>query len=77
MVELFELLYYCEEYIMYLTLRRTIMLRLLGFVPFACFILAQALYEALMKQEELLAYIDSQEVARLRVCWCMCLSKHL
>ncbi|XP_016169028.1 alcohol dehydrogenase-like 6 [Arachis ipaensis] len=29
--------------------------------------LFQALYEALMRQEELLAYIDSQEEARLRV----------
>lgn len=27
----------------------------------------QALYEALMKQEELLAYIDSQEDAKFRV----------
>lgn len=27
----------------------------------------QALYEALMRQEELLAYIDSQEEAKLRV----------
>lgn len=27
----------------------------------------QALYEALMRQEELLAYIDRQEEARLRV----------
>lgn len=27
----------------------------------------QALHEALMKQEELLAYIDSQEEAKLRV----------
>lgn len=30
--------------------------------------LEQALFEALMRQEELLAYIDSQEEAKIRVC---------
>lgn len=42
------------------------MLHLLSFVPPALFF-AQALYEALMRQEELLAYIDRQEPAKLRV----------
>lgn len=32
----------------------------------------QALHEALMRQEELLAYIDSQEAAKFQVSFCYC-----
>ena len=30
----------------------------------------QALYDALMRQDELLAYIDRQELIKFRVCYC-------
>jgi len=33
----------------------------------------QALHEALMRQEELLAYIDGQEAAKFQVSFCYCM----
>lgn len=45
------------------------------FCLWSCMVLPeQALHEALMRQEELLAYIDRQEEAKLRVSWRFCFS---